>query len=96
MTADPTDPHPAWLPPKAFRALGSRRVVVRGAGAVIAVGGEFGTLSEIALALRFGVPVIGLDTWQLVKRGESIDAIAHASSPADAVSLALQGMRPDV
>lgn len=78
--------------------LGEARnaLVVRGADAVIAVGGEFGTLSEIALALRIGTPVIGLDTWQLVKRGAPVEAIVHASSAAEAVSLALQGMRPDV
>ena len=32
---------------------------------MIAVGGEFGTLSEIALALKMGTPVIGVGTWEL-------------------------------
>ena len=78
--------------------LGEARntLVVRGADAMIAVGGEFGTLSEIAFALRIGKPVIGLDTWQLAKRGRPVDAIVNASSAAEAVSLALQGMPPDV
>ncbi|MGH7538861.1 MAG: TIGR00725 family protein [Gemmatimonadales bacterium] len=35
-------------------------LIVRAAGAVIAVGGGHGTLSEIALALRIGTPVVGL------------------------------------
>ena len=40
-------------------------IVARSADAVIAVGGEFGTLSEIALALKMGIPVIGMGTWEL-------------------------------
>jgi uncharacterized protein (TIGR00725 family) len=40
-------------------------IVVRTAQAVIAVDGEFGTLSEIAHALKLGIPVVGLNTWQL-------------------------------
>jgi uncharacterized protein (TIGR00725 family) len=78
--------------------LGETRnaLVVRGADAVIAVGGELGTLSEIAFALRIGRPVIGLDTWQLAKREGPVEAIVRASSAAEAVSLALQRMPPEV
>ena len=49
--------------------LGEARnsLVVRAAAAVIAVDGEYGTLSEIALALRAGIPVIGLGTWSLIR-----------------------------
>src|SRR5207253_4054982 len=47
--------------------LGEARnlLVVRTADAVVAVGGGFGTLSEIAFALRLGRPVIGIGTWEL-------------------------------
>jgi uncharacterized protein (TIGR00725 family) len=78
--------------------LGEARnaLVVRGSDAVIAIGGEYGTLSEIGFALRVGKPVVGLDTWQLAKHGEPVEAIVRASSAAEAVSLALQRMRPDV
>ncbi|HEY8496987.1 MAG TPA: TIGR00725 family protein [Limnochordales bacterium] len=38
-------------------------LVVLTADVVVAVGGEFGTLSEISLALKHGIPVVGLDTW---------------------------------
>ncbi len=71
--------------------LGEARnaLVVRAADAVVAIGGEFGTLSEIALALKAGKPVVGLDTWELAKAGESVDAIERASTPADAVERAL-------
>ena len=72
--------------------LGEMRnmLLVRASDAVIAISGEFGTLSEIAYALRLGVPVVGLDTWSLSKDGEPRDAIVPASSPAEAVELALK------
>jgi uncharacterized protein (TIGR00725 family) len=65
-------------------------IVVRTADVVIAVHGEFGTLSEIALALKMGRPVVGLGTWELRKAGESVDAIVRATSAEDAVARALQ------
>jgi uncharacterized protein (TIGR00725 family) len=65
-------------------------IVVRSADAVIAVAGEFGTLSEIALALKMGKPVVGLGTWELAKGGRPVEAIVRASTPEDAVSTALR------
>ncbi len=40
-------------------------VVVHASDALIAVGGEYGTLSEIALALKMGKPVVGLQSWEI-------------------------------
>jgi hypothetical protein len=40
-------------------------LVVQSADAVIAVGGRFGTLSEIAVALKTGRPVYGYRTWDI-------------------------------
>jgi uncharacterized protein (TIGR00725 family) len=65
-------------------------LIVRSADALIAIAGEFGTLSEIALALKIGVPVVGLGTWELAKAGRRVQAIAEASSPEDAVQQALR------
>jgi uncharacterized protein (TIGR00725 family) len=62
-------------------------LVVRSSDALIAVGGEFGTLSEIAFALKLGKRVVGLGTWELSRKA---DAILRASSPEDAVRLALE------
>jgi uncharacterized protein (TIGR00725 family) len=47
--------------------LGEARnaLVVRAADAAIAVGGGYGTLSEIALALKAGKPVVGIGTWDI-------------------------------
>lgn len=64
-------------------------LVVLCADALVAVGGEFGTLSEIALALRNGKPVVGLDTWELHRHGHVVDAILPAAGPEQAVDLAL-------
>ena len=65
-------------------------LVARSADAMIAVAGEYGTLSEIALALKLGTPVVGLGTWELHKGGEPVEAITPAATPADAVDLALR------
>jgi uncharacterized protein (TIGR00725 family) len=72
--------------------LGEARnaLVVRAADVVIAVSGEFGTLSEIGLALKMGKPVVGLSTWQLAKQGKEVNALIVARSPTDAVRLALR------
>jgi hypothetical protein len=57
---------------------GRNIIVVRTADALIAVGGEYGTLSEIAFALKTGKPVVGLRTWD-------IQGIVHAKSADEAV-----------
>ena len=64
-------------------------LVVRAADAVVAVGGEFGTLSEIALALKTGVPVVGLRTWELAKDGRPVDAFPTEATAQAAVETAL-------
>ncbi len=71
----------------------SRNVIVVHTGeAVIAVGGAFGTLSEIGHALSDGIPVVGLKTWHLTTNGDGVDingSIIQADNPADAVEKAL-------
>jgi predicted Rossmann-fold nucleotide-binding protein len=57
-------------------------LVVRSADALIAVAGEHGTLSEIALALKAGKRVVGLRSWE-------IPGVVAASGPEEAVALAL-------
>jgi uncharacterized protein (TIGR00725 family) len=59
-------------------------VIVRSAHAVIAIGGEFGTLSEMAFALKFGVPLIGLQSWSFS------DRIQLVETPEEAVVLAIE------
>ncbi len=64
--------------------------VVKSAQAVIAVGGGYGTLSEISYALENDIPVIGLGTWALSKNGSEDSSIIRAVNAAEAVSLALE------
>jgi hypothetical protein len=72
--------------------LGQARnaVLVQSADAVIAIGGSWGTLSEIALAMRRGgVPVVSLGGWQLRDpHGDPVPGLQLAGSPEQAVSLA--------
>jgi uncharacterized protein (TIGR00725 family) len=65
-------------------------LVARAADVVVAIAGEFGTLSEIAFALKIGVPVVGLSTWELHRRGEPLSAYPTATTPAETVAEALR------
>jgi uncharacterized protein (TIGR00725 family) len=64
-------------------------LVVRAADVLVAVDGEFGTLSEIALALRTGTPVVGIATWELSMQGRPVDVIVRVETAEDAVEAAL-------
>jgi uncharacterized protein (TIGR00725 family) len=81
-----------WVDIAVPTGLGEARnaLVVRAADAVVAVAGEFGTLSEIALALKAGKPVVGVDTWSL---GREPDPIERARDGAEAATLALAALR---
>ena len=63
--------------------------VVKSAQAVIAIGGNYGTLSEISHALQSGIPVIGLNTWSLSRTGQQDNSIILAQNPTEAVDKAL-------
>ena len=65
-------------------------LVARAGRAMIAIGGGYGTLSEIALGLRMGRTVIGLGTWTAVAPGGEPADIVLARSPDEAVRLALR------
>ena len=68
----------------------ARNVIVVCSGqAVIAICGAYGTLSEIAYALRYKIPVVGLNTWSLSKAGRLDSSIIAARSAKDAVDKAL-------
>lgn len=61
-------------------------VLVRSADAVIAVGGGYGTLSEIAIALKMGIPVFCV-------RSFDIDGVIRCATPAEAVVMAVRAAR---
>jgi len=63
--------------------------VVKSAEAVVAIGGNYGTLSEIAYALKRDIPVIGLNTWSLSRNGQEDSSIIRVHSAVEAVEKAI-------
>jgi uncharacterized protein (TIGR00725 family) len=68
--------------------LGEARnmVIAKSARVLIAVGGSYGTLSEVAYGLHFSKPVVG------VEGAPDVDGVIHAASPEDAVERALDAL----
>ncbi len=78
-----------WVDHVVVTGIGHARnlAVVASGDAVIAVGGRYGTLAEIGLALTLGRRVVVLEP------GWSVDGTLRAQTPEDAVRLALEGLR---
>ena len=89
-----SDPSAAnrWVDVTIPTGLGQARnvIIARSGGAVIAIGGRYGTLTEIAHALKGGIPVIGLNTWTLARRGAVDTSIIVATDAKDAVEKAVE------
>jgi len=86
----PPNPH-IELP--LFTGLGQARnlVLVLSAKAAIAIGGGWGTLSEISLALKHGTPVVLLESWDLERPdGRPEPLLLHAETPGEAVAAAVR------
>ena len=85
---DPRDAN-AWVAVPVATGLGFARnaVIARAAETMIAVGGGHGTLSEIALALRFGTPVVALGSWDLP------EPLERAAGPEEAVEKAFAALK---
>ncbi|MCM8769012.1 MAG: LOG family protein, partial [Candidatus Omnitrophica bacterium] len=79
-------------------ALGEARnsIVVRSSDAIIAIGGSFGTLSEIAFALKFQKPLVGVSTWKLIDWKGDAPSIQYMDEPEKAVMLALKAIGKEV
>ena len=76
-----------------FTGMGQARnlVLVLSARAVIAVGGGWGTLSEIAMALKHRIPVVTLASWDLERPdGAAEPLLTSAATPEEAVRVALE------
>ena len=69
-----------WVEIAVATGLGELRngLIVRACDALVAVGGGYGTLSEVALALKLGRPVVGLGTW-------AVHGVDEVTTPAEAV-----------
>ena len=77
-----------WVEIAVTTGLGELRngLVVRAADALVAIGGGHGTLSEVALALRIGRPVVGLGTWD-------VHGVDQVSTPAEALGRIERALR---
>ena len=90
----PANPH-IELP--IFTGLGQARnqVLVLSAAAVIGIGGGWGTLTEIGLALKHKIPVVLLNSWQLSPPDGKVEPLLQqAENPPQAVGMALRAARP--
>lgn len=61
-------------------------IIAHTAQALIAVEGEYGTLSEMAIGLKLGKPVVALDSWP------GLSGVIYVNSPADAVARAIEAI----
>jgi len=61
-------------------------LVAQSSDAVIAIGGGYGTLAEIAIALKTGHPVFGIKTWE-------IEGVVKCATPEEAVLMAVRAAR---
>ncbi|MCL5292581.1 MAG: TIGR00725 family protein [Actinobacteria bacterium] len=60
-------------------------IIALASDGLVAIGAGYGTLSEIALALKSGKPIVGLETWGLCKEGKNVEAFPIFTDPRDAV-----------
>ncbi len=68
-------------------------IIVRTADAVVAVGGEYGTLTEIAMGLKMGKKVVAISSWQIARDGTPDGKIIRAGGVTEAVNAALGPVR---
>ena len=101
-TESPDDANPHVTHPVATGIGHARNLaVVASADAVVAVGGEWGTLSEIAFARRLGRPVVALGSWKLARKSAAdwvsgIEAVADPAAAASAAIAAARDVRHEV
>jgi hypothetical protein len=68
-------------------------IIVKTAQAIIAVGGGYGTLTELGYALDSKKPVIGLKTWKFSRNNQMDKSIIRVNSAKEAVSKALKQVK---
>ncbi len=87
--SSPDEANP-WVTVPIATGLGEARnaIIARAAHTLIAIGTGWGTLSEIALAVKMGKPVVALGAAPFL-RDFAVGAVVWASSPEEAVRLAV-------
>jgi len=79
-----------------YTGMGEARntINVKSCSAAIAIGGEYGTLSEIALALKGGCPIILFNSWSIRPHGNRKQPdLLVAATPEEAVAMAIERAR---
>lgn len=66
-------------------------IVVLSSQAIIAIGGAYGTLTELAFALHFNIPLVGIRTWHLQSDQTEVRGIIYVDEPEEAVKIAMEG-----
>jgi uncharacterized protein (TIGR00725 family) len=64
-------------------------IIVLSSQGIIALDGSYGTLSEIALALKRGIPIVGIKTWSLALDETKEESVLEAATAAEAVAMLL-------
>lgn len=91
---DPHDANP-WVDLPIVTGMGEARnlIIVKTAQVIVSIGGEFGTLSEMAFALKMGKPVISLNSW-IPERGRvKSHMLFPVSTVEEAITLVLKFLR---
>jgi len=86
-----------WVDVAIPTGLGEARnvLVVRSVDAVVAVGGSWGTMSEVSLATRSAVPVVALHGWRVTdERGDDVRGQVRAATATEAVAAVLKAANP--
>jgi uncharacterized protein (TIGR00725 family) len=88
---DPDDANP-YIDVAIATGIGDSRnaILARTADGVIAIGGGLGTLSEIALALRNRLPIVGIRTWRFDRDGRTEPDLPVAANPTEALDWLFQ------
>jgi len=87
-----TTPANRYVDIAVYTGMGEARNAIntKSCKAAIAIGGEYGTLSEIALALKGKCPIILLNSWEIAPHGDVIQPEWYvASTPEEAVAMAV-------
>ncbi len=91
LPGDRADDASPWITIPIVTNLGHARNVILAhtSEVLIAIGGSYGTLSEVALALKIGIPVAAIASWRAARPGHPTPPIVELEDPAAAVRWAL-------